>query len=536
MRSWSDIVCMALAVALAGVAAAQDDAMSPDKLQQLRKAAAHRQRRIIYDNDGNEPVYYLDSTDADMFLEKRTKGVLGTQVDTIVYCTWSSGFSIFTHNTKIGEIFDCTAEEPEKGPGSGFSKNKTGQFIEEGTDPLEIMVDYCRQNDIEVFWSMRMNDVHDAWGAWYSPYLFPKLKKDHPEWLMGTLEKRPVNGGWTAVDFGQPEIRDLAFRFIEEVCTNYDIDGVQMDFFRHLNYFRAHAEGREVGQAELDMMTDLIRRIRTMADEVGRKRGKPILLSVRVPDSVEICRAIGFDIERWMEEGLIDLLVVSGYFRLNPWETSVALGHKYNVPVYPCLSETRLRDAEAKKARASLECYRARASEVWNAGADGVYMFNFFHPNAAHWKELGSPETLKPLDKVFTTGARGIGNLDFWYEGGEKFVNRSLLSPVHPRNLKAGQAETAELIVGENLAGQEDAAVTLRLRIAELADPTDVAVTLNGTALTPASQEGLFIDYPVAPAVVKQGTNMFEFVLKPESEGKPVIQDMQLWLRHGNEG
>ena len=525
-------VCVALAAVLVSLAVAQEEALSLDELTRLRKAAAHRDRRIIYDNDGNEPVYYLDKADADELLDKRTKGVAGTQVDTIVYCTWSSGFSIFTHNTKIGEIFDCTAEEPGKGPGSGFSKNKTRQFIEQGTDPLEIIVDYCRKNGIEVFWSMRMNDVHDAWGEWYSPYLFPKLKKDHPEWLMGTEEKRPVNGGWSAVDYGQPEIRDLAFRFIEEVCTNYDIDGVQMDFFRHLNYFRAHAEGRDVSQAELDMMTDIIRRIRTMADEVGQKRGKPILLSVRVPDSLEICKAAGFDLEHWMEEDLIDLLVVSGYFRLNPWETSVALGHKYNVPVYPCLSETRLADAEAKKVRASLECYRARAAEAWNAGADGIYMFNFFNPNAPHWKELGSPETLKPLDKVFTTGARGIGNLSFWYEGGEKFVNRSLLSPVHPRNLKPGQTETAELIVGENLSEQEHATVTLRLRIAELADPADVAVTLNGTTLSPASREGLFIEYPVDAALVKQGANNFEFVLRPGHEGGPAVQDLQLWVRH----
>jgi len=41
------------------------------------------------------------------------------------------------------------------------------------------------------------------------------------------------------------------------------------------------------------------------------------------------CRANGFDIVRWMKEDLIDLLMVSGYFRLNPWETSVKLGHKY---------------------------------------------------------------------------------------------------------------------------------------------------------------------------------------------------------------
>jgi len=200
--------------------------------------------------------------------------------------------------------------------------------------------------------------------------------------------------------------------------------------------------------------------------------------------------------------------------------------------VYPCLSETRLRDAEGKKVRASLECYRARAAEVWNAGADGIYMFNFFHPNAAHWRELGSPETLKPLDKVFTTGARGIGNLGFWYEGGEKFANRSLLSPAHPRNLEPGKTESAELIVGENLSEREGAVVTLRLRISDLVDATEVGVTLNGAALEPVEQEELLVDYPVDPALVEQGANQFEFLLKAESQAKPVIQDLHLWVWH----
>jgi len=446
----------------------EEASVTIDELKAMRHEAAHKARRIMYDNDGNEPVYYLEKADADELIDKRTRAVVGTQVDTIVYCTWSSGFSMFTHNTKVGQIFTCT--EPEPGGKKGFSLNKTQDFIEQGTDPLEIIVDFCKKNDIEVFWSMRMNDCHDAWGAWYSPLMFPQIKKDHPEWLMGTEEKRPVNGTWSAVDYGQPEIRDLAFKFFEEVCNNYDIDGLQMDFFRHLNYFRPHAEGGVCGQPERDMMTDLIRRIRVMADEVGAKRGRPILISVRVPDSLELCKDVGFDIEHWMKEDLIDILTVSGYFRLNPWEKSVELAHKYNVPVYPVLSESRVREEEAKRVRASLEAYRGRAMNAWHAGAEGIYMFNFFNPEAPHWSELGSPETLAPLDKVYTTGARGYGNLSFWYEGGEKFTNRDIVNPGYPRTLTAEQPVSVAMPVGEDVPAHPPVEVTLRLRFKEAPD------------------------------------------------------------------
>jgi len=514
----------------AAVAGEGGGPVTPEQIKALRHEAAHKTRRIMYDNDGNEPVYSLEKPDPEALIDARTRAVVGTQVDTIVYCTWSSGFSMFTHNTKVGEIFACT--EPEPGGKKGFSQNQTKAFIDQGMDPLMIIVDFCRQNGIEVFWSMRMNDCHDGWGGWYSPFLFPQLKKDHPEWLMGTPEKRPANGPWTAVDYGQPEIRDLAFKFFEEVCNNYDVDGVQMDFFRHLVYFRPHAEGRPVGQAELDMMTELIRRIRVMADEVGAKRGRPLLISVRVPDSVEMCRDVGFDIERWMQEDLIDILTVSCYFRLNPWQTSVELGHKYNIPVYPSLSESRLRDQDANSVRMTLEAYRARAMEAWQAGADGIYMFNFFDPHAPHWRELGDPKVLAPLDKVYTTGARGYGNLSFWYKGGEKFMHRDILNPEYPRTLAADAPVSVVMPVGEDVKAHPPVEATLRLRFKEAPVPEIVTVAINDARLVPSSQDGQWLDYPVDPAIVKQGDNTFAFGVRAGESAQPVLIDMLLWVRH----
>ena len=123
---------------------------SAKDIKQLRHEAAHKERRIIFDNDGNEVVYYMDEATPEALLKKRTTGVVGTQVDTIVYCTWSSGFSYFTHNTKAGVPFVSTAPEPDKGPDSGFSRNKAQALFDKGLDPLTIVTDFCKQNDIEI--------------------------------------------------------------------------------------------------------------------------------------------------------------------------------------------------------------------------------------------------------------------------------------------------------------------------------------------------------------------------------------------------
>jgi len=403
---------------IGGSAMAAGKKMTLDELRAARKKAAHRTRRVIFNNDGNEPVYYLDEATEEAFLACRTAPLEGSQVDSIFYCTWSSGFSFFTHDTKVGQVFDTTVnpKHPANKIG-GFSRNKTRAFINQGTDPLKMMVAWCKARGVEIFWSFRMNDTHDGQGAWYSDPLFPQLKRDRPEWLVGSKAKRPPHGAWSAVDFGRQEIRDLAVAFIEEVCQSYDVDGIEMDFFRHPLLFKTPASGKDATEDELAKLTAMVRRVRQVTEREGLKRGRPILVGVRVPDSAAYCKAMGIDIEQWLAEGLIDLMAVSGYFRLNPWEVSVALGHKHGVPVYPCLSETRQRDSQARKLRASLACYRARAMNVWASGADGVYLFNFFNPRSPLWRELGDPKTLAAMDKVYTTGARDPAAINRWMPG-----------------------------------------------------------------------------------------------------------------------
>ncbi|MEA3365866.1 MAG: hypothetical protein U9Q79_09535, partial [Candidatus Hydrogenedentes bacterium] len=246
-----------------------------------------------------------------------------------------------------------------------------------------------------------------------------------------------------------------------------------------------------------------------------------------------------FDIERWMKEDLIDILTVSGYFRLNPWQKTAELAHKYETPVYAVLSESRVREEEARRVRASLEAYRARAMNVWHAGMDGVYMFNFFNPKAAHWSELGSPETLAPLDKVYTTGARGYGNLSFWYEGGEKFMHRDIVNPEYPRTLSAEAPVSVAMPVGEDMMAHIPVSVTLRLRFKEAPDPETVSVALDGTALAassvtpPSNEDRQWLTYPVDPLIVKKGDNTFLLGMKKGDTTQPVLIDILLWVRHG---
>ena len=498
-----------------------------EELKKQRKKAAHRQRRIICNNDGDDALRCKEPT-VESLLEKRPIALVGTHVDTIFYST-TQALGMYSHNTKVAEVL-LKKEKP------WLAKNWTKEFIDQGTDSLKIMVDFCHKNHIEIFWSMRMNDTHDA-SPVYGHCFFPQWKKDHPEWLLGSLGSQRRHGARTAADYGRQEVRDMAFNVYQEVCQNYDVDGIELDFFRHAFFFKRHAMGQDCGQEERDIMTGLLRRIRKMTETVGLKRGRPILVTVRVPDSVGYCAAIGLDIVSWMEDDLIDILVPSGYVRLNPWKVSVELGHKYNLPVYPCLSETRVRDPEAHKVRASLECYRARAMNVWDSGADGVYLFNLFDPHLPHWSEMGDPKALQAMDKVYTTGARSVNYAGNALSKGMRFLNRQVVSPKRPIPLTIGRPATIELPVGEQLLQPKDSKqavpdVKLRLRIKKLANPGDLCVKLNNKPLAGGTKSGDWLEFSVTPGVLMKGMNNFQITLNKDSTAKPIIEDLLLWVRY----
>ena len=180
-------------------------------------------------------------------------------------------------------------------------------------------------------------------------------------------------------------------------------------------------------------MSSVVRRIRAAIDAQALRRGRPVLLAIRVPDSAGYCRALGLDVEQWLKEGLVDLMTVSGYFRLNPWQVSVELGRKYGVPVYAGLSESRFRDNEIRALRQSAAGYRGRAAEAWAAGAAGMYTFNLFNPKSPVFREIGDPVALAGMDKVMTTGARSVSGARSWMHDGLRFLNRPYPLPERPR-------------------------------------------------------------------------------------------------------
>ena len=385
-----------------------------DPFLAARKKARHRKRRIIMNNDGNDfrAVAPGEPHTVETFLGKRTSALAGSHVDAIFYCT--GVFNLYTH----------PGEESELIKGIDSAENSVKDMLEQGIDPIRTMTDFGRKNSIEIFWSMRMNDTHDSG----NDKLLCRWKQDHPEYLVGKKGQKRFPYGcnrWSSVDYSVPAVRDKVYRILEDVCTRYDVDGIEMDFFRHPVLFKPQMTGAPVTQEHCDMLTELLCRIRAMTETVGRKRNRPLLIAIRVPDSADYCKALGIDLIRWLEEDLVDIIAGAGYFKLEPWENLAALGKKYDVPVYACLVSRRLMNGGQPEAGTAIKIWRGEALNAWKAGVDGIYTFNRFNPQDPIFRELGDPKLLETLERVDQTSyvADIWSRPETWLKDGKRYVH-----------------------------------------------------------------------------------------------------------------
>ncbi len=553
-------------------------------MDEKRKAARWRKRRIVYNNDGQDVIearagiehrhdikwQMLVRSGGELmndFLNARSTPLIGTQVDSNWYCTCRGGVN-FSHHTKLGGFY-----------GKGVAQELIDTY---GRDNLQIQTDFSHEHGMEAFWSLRMNDDHDSYPMGYRhqhDHDLAAFKREHPEYLMGEpadWEKYPEgarhtgssNRSWSSLDFSYPEVREHVFSLIREVAQNYDVDGVEMDFFRAPPYFVPTRDGLPVEEQHLAAMTDLVRRVSKMADEVGQQRGRALLLAARTPFTVEDARYIGLDLAEWLAEDLIDILIPGGGNESKMTESFkeiVDLGHKYEVPVYPCIDwgdfrthwvyldlgagEHRTYESWVKTlygghpkdiekpcwivAFNSWEgtdaTWRGVAMNLWNAGADGIYVFNGFHSTDINtWREIGNPETMASKDKIF---------------GVERFAGDTSFSDVRELELQHGEPVSLHFQVGEDVESGNAAELSFRLHLWDLADNDNVEVTLNNGSLDnlrPADPNetatgGQWLECLLPSSQVKRGENRVELILKKRDESMRtplVLNALQLHVHY----
>ena len=508
--------------------------MVPPDIRKQRKAAAGRRRRLVFHSDGRP----WDSA----FIAH----VGATQVDACTYSLIHQFNFCRGYATRVGQLQDAQLA-----------------LDAQGRDLLQVYVDFCRAQNIEAFWAMRMNDSHEAGNyrsALQKRYL-NRFKQDHPECLLGSDTQRPPYGAWTSVDYAHPRVREQVFLLVEEVCRNYEIDGIFLDFFRHPAILSSVAWGGEASGEERAMVTALLQRIRRMADEVGAARGRPILVAVRTPDCPDYCRAIGMDVARWMSEDLIDIWTVACYFRLRSWAESVRDGHAHGVQVWASLQESRMPgqlpprsravdaadalDPSVAAVRNSPESFRAQAMEAWHEGVDALFLFNcFWKPGDVHHgllQELGAPASLAGCDKLYCPDVLDR-TMPFapngWMARGNRFYTRPWsVSPEHPLPVTGSRSVVVEMSVYDDLPAAMrrglNPNVELAVQVHNLVGPDEadldrMIITVNGTTVPGrVDASRVWVVCHPGPNVIG-GSTRIELALPPDCASTLIVHDVHV--------
>ena len=288
-------------------------------------------------------------------------------------------------------------------------------LIEAGHDPLGLVINRARQNGMEAFVTFRLNEVH--WVGKKDAFILSHFWKEHPEWHIGkngdSLSQvyldilgprtNSVVAGWLSggFNFAIPEVREHKLAQMREICERFDLDGLDIDFQRFPMYFKIGEE-----QKHLKTMTKWIREIRKMANEVGAKRGRRILLSARIMAKPEQNIAIGLDPFAWAQEDLLDFITISHYLHNN-----------YSLPV----QEYREKLPKDFPLYASIEVekedetFRNLAQPLWKNKIDGIMLFNFFttrmsgvEPPFHIITEIGSPQIQQHMPAPLIVGGDSL--------------------------------------------------------------------------------------------------------------------------------
>ncbi len=402
----------------------------------------------------------------------------GSPVDGWLYSV--GGHDVYDYETDIGER---TSEAyAERGDQRQRNRgNNLRHMIDHHGGPMSVMTEQCHRLGMDFLPSVRMNEHYDID---LDDPAFGKLRRERPELTIGRGKYLPEPsmewGVSTGLDYALPEVRDYMSSIVLETVERWDVEGVELDFFRHPTHFNI-----EEAYSNRYLMTDMVEKIRRRMDEIGEERGKGLDLMVRVPATIERCERLGLDIREWVDSYLVDVVVAGGGFI--PFEMPIRefvdLAEGTETLIYGCL--------EAYRPAVDELTLRAIAARYWDAGVDGLYLFNFYSM-PQEWKcrvlgDLIDRDGLRRMDKRYQTDDRTrfvpTSHLHLTFLNA---IPRAQL-PVTLRRTETGSGVKVAMDMPESF---RNAHTTLGLRFGGLAENDVVEVVVNGLALSDAPAKG----------------------------------------------
>lgn len=506
---------------------------------------------LILNHDGDQSYPDADPKRCEAGVRRMIATLDGTPVKTLAYSI-GAGSDILYYPTKVASNFGWRSTPLDDNPMWSARVHRGRAAAELGIDPVRAAGEQAHAMGMRFIPSYRMNDMHFVEDPQHYP-LTGRFWMEHQSWQIGTS---PVKG-WDyspLFDFAHPEVREFRLKIIFEAIERYSdlMDGLELDFVRFQVFFRPG----EV-EANAHLITEMLVQVRARLREEERKRGRMLPLLVRVPPALRNCHWAGLEVETWMQEQLVDVVMPSQYITLAhdmPVDEFVAAAcdtgckiypslydwthwrsvYDHAVPEWPFQGDARMSAQKPPMTRLATPALVAGAISNYHAmGADGFQMYNYRPPLTAQHRViaglLSKPAAAQQMPRIYeiTHG--------YFHDQEDSFQYKKQL----PVSVPAGCTTTLRLFIGEAASSMPPQAM-LRLGVRNLKPARQLKIAVNGHALpgavlVPAAPQTrkdtataylhLRLD---APRLLLQGWNEISIASDPGAGGKVTVSECQV--------
>ena len=510
-----------------------------------------RPYRVIVNDDGGRG--FLNHV-APITREQFLSAVFDVQVkdrkiDALFWCGLQNPAGAARYDTKVGELHgEMYWPQIDQAWHWHFVKSLDA-LIREGHDPLAMVCERGHELGKDVWLSFRVNDVHHSWNPNYKGAKMTRKYLEREDLRVGSNHGRQkhVTFAERQWDYAKQEVRDFVLALLSEALLDYDTDGVELDFMRHVFLF-ARSDTVEGTRA----FNDFMRKLRGVADEAEKKKGRPQGIAARVPSYEPACAEAGIDWRTWAKEGLVDVITASTHqpteqeADLSPWVSGC---RGTGTRVFFCLEpsaahphvtydRTMTHIYGGEPTGLSTENYRSMALGAYQQGADGVYFFNTHfmferfdtHTSLAFLDEMHDPDLMAGRDQRYIVSRQPPRYSHDW------FFECAPARPLPKWVTREEPEYTFVITTGSDLARaaseQRLRAARLRLCLAQVTPPDVIEVLWNGQVL-----DGDF-EPPLVPGTWQHWYAIHFWVADLARQGrapKAGRHEITLRLKHRNE-
>ena len=413
--------------------------LSEGEVSALKRLESNEKTKVLMGSiDGGRTFSWLPESREDLWEE--IEPLRDSDVGIVCYTVARTDVCVFP--TRVGTM--RTREMGYYVPYMWVIGEAMERLASRGIDPLKETIDYAHELGVKILATNRpaaphmgpnQEDMHSPWYVentqWrcrledgtalqQMSFAFPEVAEKFLGIFTEALERGADgismmwNRGWPWVMYEEPVVESFAARFGEDPRRLPRNDSRWM-------------------QHKADVMTArFVRPMRKILDEFGERRGERLEAAYYVHSRPEDCLYNALDVERWVEEGLVDYLMVHrscwtelANGKIAPICVSSSGGHRWipdnaiiggsddappvheTVPLFKKLTEgTGVKVyADVYPLRMPGETYIERANLYYESGADGL-MYFCVDPRTTRKSEwiaaskMGHRELLKdwPLD------------------------------------------------------------------------------------------------------------------------------------------